>query len=216
MTKKFHNGSAKAWMITTICLIVFVAGLAVLSVWLFLNYTDQKDNVDSKIADAKAIVEREQAEIYENKLTKEKNNPFNDFNGPEDYGSLSFKYPKTWSVYVEDEARDGGDYEAYLNPGTVPPVGEKQQFALRVLIESKSYDSVVTKYDSLVSKGSLELSTIKINDVAGTRLEGSFSKDIRGIAIIFKIRDKTLTMRTDAYTFRDYFDQIIQTIKFNQ
>jgi hypothetical protein len=47
------------------------------------------------------------------------------------------------------------------------------------------------------------------------RLDGSFSTDIRGSAVIFKIRDKTVTIRTDADTFKPDFENIIKTINFN-
>ena len=49
----------------------------------------------------------------------------------------------------------------------------------------------------------------------GTRLDGNFSKNIRGAAVIYKVRDKTATVRTDANeTFKADFNKIIQTINF--
>ena len=49
-----------------------------------------------------------------------------------------------------------------------------------------------------------------------SRFDGSFSDDIRGSAVIYKIRDKTVTLRTDAETFRPAFDELIKTITFNK
>jgi hypothetical protein len=62
----------------------------------------------------------------------------------------------------------------------------------------------------------LKSSAVKADDQNGTRLDGSFSKDIRGSAVIFKIRDKTVTIRTDADTFRADFDALVATITFNK
>jgi len=57
---------------------------------------------------------------------------------------------------------------------------------------------------------------VKADGNNGTRLDGAFTKDIRGYAVIFKIRDKTLTIRTDANTFKSDFNKLINTIKFNE
>jgi hypothetical protein len=66
-----------------------------------------------------------------------------------------------------------------------------------------------------VKSGALQSSTIKINGVDSTRLDGNFTKDIRGSAVLFKIRDKTVTIRTDADTFKPDFDALVASIKFN-
>jgi hypothetical protein len=66
-----------------------------------------------------------------------------------------------------------------------------------------------------VKKGDLRSSATSANGNNGTRLDGSFTKDIRGSAVIYKIRDKTLTIRTDADTFKPDFENIIKTINFN-
>jgi hypothetical protein len=108
-----------------------------------------------------------------------------------------------------------GTFEAYLNPISVPPVSDSTQFALRVLIETKDYDTVLSTYQALVKKGALTSSTVKVNGVDSTRLDGNFTKDIRGSAVIFKIRDKTITVRTDADTFKADFDALVASIKFN-
>lgn len=213
---KNHNGSEKAWMITSICLIVTIAGLIILAVWLYVNYDDQKTNVDGKVAESVAVAKKEQADDDEAKFTEREKEPNYEFAGPEDYGTVSFKYPKTWSVYVAKDGSSGGTYEAYLNPLKVPTVSTSQQFALRVLIESKDYNSVIASYDNLVKKGKLSTSSVKVGELSGTRLDGYFSDDIRGSAVLFKIRDKTLTIRTDAMTFKTDFENIINSITFVQ
>jgi hypothetical protein len=212
----YEKGSAKVWMITTIGLIVLFACAAGLAVWMFMNYTDQKTNVDTKVDTAVATAKKTQADADEAKFTKREKEPNRGFVGPDDYGRVTFNYPKTWSVYVNKDVSKGGTYEAYLNPVTVPPVSATQQFALRVVIEEKDYDKVITSYDALVKKGDLNSSSISADGSKGTRLDGNFTKDIRGSAVIFKIRDKTLTIRTDANTFMADFDALIVTIKFNQ
>src|SRR5680860_1789159 len=137
-------------MITAILLTVLVIGLTVLSVWLFLNYSDQKDNVDSKVNSAVLIAKKAQYDEDKVKFDEREKEPNREFVGPADYGRVTFDYPKTWSVYINDDANKGGNYEAYLNPVTVPTVRTSQQFATRVIIEEKDYDKAVSGYDSLV------------------------------------------------------------------
>lgn len=212
--KKSING----WMIATIILAVLSIGLTALSIWLYMNYNDQKTNVDSKISAAVIDAKKVQADDLEAKFAEREKELNREFVGPDDYGRVTFNYPKTWSVYVSNDASRGGTFEAYLNPITVPTVSNSQQFALRVVIEQKDYDAEIATYDSLVEKGDLKASSVSFNGNSGTRLDGIFSKDIRGAAVLFKIRDKTLTIRTDAITFiaNKDFDNLIQTIKINK
>ena len=75
---------------------------------------------------------------------------------------------------------------------------------------------VVKTYQEKVKKGDLRSSATSANGHNGTRLDGTFSKDIRGAAVIYQIRDKTVTLRTDADTFKPDFEALIKTLDFNQ
>ena len=208
---------ADIWLIVAIILAVLLVLLSALSIWLFFQYNDQKTDVDGKITSAVTEAKKEQADEYEADFLEREKNPNIEFVGPEDYGSLSFMYPKTWSVYVDSDGSGGGEYRAYLNPKLVPNVDDRSQlFALRVSIAQSDYDDVVSGYDSLVKKGDLKSSSIKVNDVKGVRLDGQFNKDRRGSVVIFKIRDKTLSLSSDASVFKSDFDKLINTVKFNQ
>jgi hypothetical protein len=204
------------WLIATILLIVLAAGLIALSVWLYFNYNDQKTNVDNKVDLAVSAAVKKQSDSDQVKMTERDKEPNRQFVGPDDYGRVTFDYPKTWSVYVDKDASAGGNFEAYLNPVSVPPINTSQQFAIRVVIEQQDYDKAIANYDSSVKSGDLKASSFTADGNSGTRLDGSFTKDIRGSAVIFKIRDKTLTIRTDATTFESDFNKLITTIKFNQ
>ncbi len=204
------------WMIATIILIIVTAGLIALSVWIYFNYNDQKTNVDSKIDAAVSIAKKDQVNLDNIKRTESEKLPNRQFVGPNDYGRVTFDYPKTWSVYINKDATNGGTYEAYLNPVTVPPVSLSQQYALRVVIDQQDIDKAIASYDTAVKKGDLKSYSVSANGNMGTRLDGVFSKDIRGSVVLFKIRDKTLTIRTDATTFKDDFNKLISTIKYTK
>lgn len=200
---------------TIVFAVTTLAGLGV-AFWAYTNYKDQKDNVDSKITQAVAVAKKDQAEKLELAFQEAEKQPNRAFVGPDDYGRLSFMYPKTWSAYIPQDATSGGDFKAYFNPGTVPPIKQNQQFALQVSIEDKDYDKILATYESRIKSGKLTSSSVKADSQNGTRLEGSFTDDIKGYAVIFKIRDKTVTIRSDAEVFKPDFDALVQTITFNK
>jgi hypothetical protein len=211
-----QRGASMPVVISIVLLSLFTVGFAVLSVWAYMNYVDQRDNVDAKIATAVNDAEKKQGDELEAKFLEREKEPNRAFTGPSDFGTLSFDYPKTWSAYVGSNGLDGDDYEAYLHPVVVPSVDEDERFALRVSITNELYEEVIESYQALVEEGQLRTSTFKTSDGAvGTRLDGSFTEDIRGSAVVFKIRDKTATLRTDADTFKKDYDALISTITFN-
>jgi hypothetical protein len=211
-----ENGSVNGWAIATISFILISIGFAVLAVWFYTNYTDQKTNVDAKVEVAVAKAKKDQNVVDEAKFAKREKEPNREFVGPEDYGRVTFMYPKTWSVYVTKDAVSGGAFEAYFNPIIIYPLGSTKQFALRVSIQQQDYSRVIAGYEGLIKKGDLISNSISIDGTTGKRMDGQFSTDVRGAAIFFKIRDKTLTIRTDAITFIEDFDALVKTIKFNQ
>lgn len=214
--RRFENGNVNGGMIAIILLGLALVACVGLAIWLFVQYSDQKSNVDAKVEAAKAKAVRDTQEEEQEKFLEREKEPNRQFVGPDDYGRLTFSYPKTWSVYVDADGSKGGSYEAYLHPVTVPSVdGANPRFALRVLIESKDYDKVISSYDGLIEKGELKNSTVSASGHRGVRLNGNFSKDLRGSGVFFKLRDKTVSVFTDADTFKPDFDKIIKTIDFN-
>lgn len=212
----YNKGAVDGWMISTIGLIILVLGFGSLAIWAYMNYNEAKTDIDGKIALAEAEAKKEQAEEDEAKFAEREKEPRREFIGPDDYGRLSFTYPKTWSVYVAKDAQKGGDYEAFLHPVQVPSLENQatQQVALRLQIVDKDYDVYLKQYERLVSDGKLRSSTVSVNGENGIRFDGDFTKDIRGAAVIFKIRDKTAVLRTDADTFKPDFEALIKTVTF--
>lgn len=210
-------GFATGYLVSIILLTIVVIVMVGLTIWFYIQYSDQKNNVDSKVNQAVAIAVKEQADEDEKKFAEREKEPNREFVGPDDYGRVTFSYPKTWSAYVDKDQNSKGDYEAYLHPQVVPSVDNKEsRFALRVLIETEDSSEVISQYDSKVEDGELKSSAINANGVSGTRLDGAFDKNVRGAVVIFKVRDKTVSIFTDADTFKPDFENIIKTIKFNQ
>lgn len=212
---KNEAGVANTWLILTIVFVFTTLAVGGAFAWALINYFDQKDNVDTKVSSAVTSAVKKQADADAANFEAQDKKPNRQFAGPEDFGALSFSYPKTWSTYINKDASTG-TFQAFLNPVSVPTINSSTQYALEVTIETKDYDTILNTYTSLVKKGDLKSSTIKINGVDSSRIDGAFTKDIRGSAVIFKIRDKTVTIRTDADTFKPDFEAIVASIKFNQ
>ncbi len=215
---KKANGGRGPWLIVSIIFIILSLILGAGFGWAFVQYIDYRDNVDFKISEEVAFTTKQVSQEMEEKFQEERKSPYSLFVGPDDYGRVSFEYPNTWSVYIQNETSVGtsSPFEAYFYPYVVPPVSKEQQFALRMLIEDMDYDKAVNRYAKLVKDGSLKSSPVQVGLLNGTRLDGNFTKDIRGAAVIFKVRDKSLTLRTDSNSFMADFDKLIQTIQVTE
>lgn len=183
------------------------------TVYLWLQYSEQKNHVDSISATRVAEATKAQAEKLELEFAQREKQPMRQFTGPEDYGRLVFMYPKTWSLYIVPSL----PYYAYLHPKYVRS-DSNNRFALRLMIEAKSYESVLGAYKDRVARKGLKSSTVEIgsgNDrTVATRFDGPLTDKIIGSAIVFKIRDKTVTIQTDIEDFRSDFNNLIKTISF--
>lgn len=206
-------GAVTGALILNVVLTVLVLLFGSVMVWALVNYSDAKNNVDAKVAAAVAQAKKVQAEEDEKKFIEREKEPLRPFVSPDDLGRVSFKYPKTWSVFIDKAT---GGYEAYLHPGVVHPLNSKQPYAARVSIETRAYDQVLQTYRPLVQRGDLRSSPVTINGFSGNRLDGNFSKDIKGAMVIFKVRDKTLRLYTESDSYLNDFNTIIlKDLTFN-
>lgn len=217
-SRLYERGAISGSIFAIVGLVLLVLLFGGFGIWSYMNYMDQKTDVDGKITEASAEAAKQQADTDEAKFAESEKQPLRQFVGPDDYGRLTFEYPKTWSAYQASDVSKGGGvtYDAYLNPILVPPVSDSTKFALRVEIKQDTYDKVLASYDTAIKKNDLQSSAWSNDHLTGTRLDGNFSKDIRGSAIIVKMRDRTLTIRTDADVFKPDFEALIKTVNFNQ
>lgn len=214
-----NEKKSRSNLIETVILI-FVTIIAIVFIWLFLQKYGEweaiKTDVDGQVDAAVAMAVAENTTKMENEFAEREKEPLRNFMGPADYGSLSFRYPKTWSVYIAKDAASGGDFEAYLNPVEVNPVGATQINALRVIIRNSSFDSVVRTYDNLVKKGTVEFSTRNVGGVLANLYVGDLPNGIRGAIVIFKLRDKTVMLQTDAELFINDYYALLDTVNMVQ
>jgi hypothetical protein len=209
----------KKMSIIEIIILVVVSLIAVtgisFAVYFYIQWDEAQSNVDGKIAEAEAIAREDQQRIAEANFAEREKEPNRRFTGPADYGSLSFMFPRTWSVYVARDASRGGDFEAFLNPGQVNEVGVNTINALRVSIINQPIEIVRMQYDSMVLSGQLTQSVFQNETITGDVFRGEFNPSISGIMVMFKVNDKTAILRTDAMIFEEDFNRVIRGITIN-
>ena len=210
-----------AGLIKTIAIVILslvAATFIGLFIWMSINYSEARADVDGQIAVAvNAAVDENTMELEAEFLEREKE-PYRDFAGPADYGELSFKYPKTWSVYVAKDASRGGDFEAYFNPIEVNEVSNNTINALRLKIVDEPFDNVAQTYQRFVEReeNKLSVQSVTVAGVAANRYTGTIpNTELSGIIVIFKIRDKTAVFQTDSMNFENDFEKLLKTIQFN-
>lgn len=210
-------------IIPAVIILVILALLGVL-IWALVSkssaeksYNDLKSNFDSQL---KTASDKATSDIQAQLTAEAAKNPPATFTGPANYGTLSFQFPKNWSVYsYKDGTVNGDDYEAYFYPSVVPPVGIKQPFALRVYIEETTIDKKLQTFQSYLNNHSLKETDTTVNGVAAKRFDGKISSYLTGSFVLFTIRDKVVTIETDSdpnnnsYSVND-FNTILSTVTF--
>lgn len=216
---KLGKPAANTNLIKTIVIVLLtllLIGAGLLAIYFYNEYKVASTNVEAQVDAAVLTREQEITDKLEAEFAEREKNPYSTLTGPSDYGSVSFKYPKTWSVYIARDASKGGNFEAYLHPSEVPEISNGTILALRMTISSDTFEGVSDRYKRLVQDGKLSSSIISIQGTDATRYDGQFDNNYVGSVVIFKIRDKTVTLQTDAEIYREDFTNIINTVSFNQ
>ncbi|GHU10004.1 hypothetical protein FACS189431_8700 [Alphaproteobacteria bacterium] len=201
--------------IVAIVLALTTLGALAAFIWAYL----EKDHYqyDTELIVAEAVTEAKQAQYTtdEGIFFEEAKKPNTIFAGPSDFGSVGFNYPKTWSVY--NDKNDSSNYSAYFYPIMVPPIKAETAYALRVSVESKAYDDAIKSYKSQTDKGELSATpiTTTLGGYNGMRFDGQIAKGLSGSIVVFKVRDKTLTVRVDSQDYMgDFNNTILPSLTF--
>lgn len=214
-------GNKKSEGSKTIIIFVLAVATAVfagLFVWKFLDWSSVNSTIDYKVEQRIADREREIGDKIEAEWTAKMNSDTEKFGGPNVYGSLAFKYPKTWSVYIEkDDSSSNGVFSAYINPSSVGPIASDSVLALRIKIENADQKNIAAPFDNEVAAGTMSSSAVLVNN--STTTASIYSKlDNSAKIAIFKIpnRNQVVTIQTDsAKNFGKEFQKVLDTIELD-
>ena len=219
--KKYGDPYSLLKTIVIIILSLTTIAFICLTIYFLNQYNEASNDLEEKIAYEKSVAQEEQYNKDQKEFAEREKYPYKTFAGPTDYGELSFKYPKTWSVYIaSDILKTSGDFEAYLNPAEVESINSKSSlYGLRVKIRDKSFESVVAEYQKALDKKDSNLSVESItlkNGTTANKYTGTIpGTEFSGYIVVFKIRDKTAVIQTDSILFESDYNKILDSITFN-
>lgn len=204
-----EQGSVSLVLAVVFCLLFI--GSSVFGIWAFSGRQDYKDNVEEKIDTAVELAVQEAESAKEAEFTEREKTPTRTYTGPSTYGSVSFEYPKTWSVYQENSNR-GTVVNVYAHREIVPGTSSDQPYALRLRITSNSYDDELSSIQRDIDSGDLRSTAFrpdKVSDALGIKIEGEIERGLNGQAVYLPLRDRTIILSTEVARNFDDFNTII-------
>jgi hypothetical protein len=181
--------------------------------WAFAQMLDYKNNVDGHVQRAVAAAKAAEDKVKDAQFVESEKQPFRTYTGPSTYGSVTVRYPKTWSGYVVDTRASSPFVDGYFYPGVVPDLnGQASVFALRVQVVQTQYANALSQVSGYVNQGKAKVSAYKapkVPSVVGSRVDGQISSNKTGTMILLPLRNMTLKIWTEAPQFQNDFDNNI-------
>lgn len=217
MKKLDTSGSMNVLLIPVILLVIFLLGSLGFGLWAYTSRQDYKDNVDDKIATAVEVAKKQTATEKDNEFIEREKRPLKEYAGPDAYGSIKIKYPKTWSAYVV-EGNGGEPLDGYFHPNFVPDPKSNGSYALRVQVVNRTFDQSVRQFDGKVKSGATKAKPYKpanIDNIVGLRLDGQLENQQEGTMVMLQLRDKTIRIWTEGDQYKkDFFDNVLANLTF--
>jgi hypothetical protein len=175
------------------------------------RYRTETDTIVSEaVTEARLAQQEEDTAIF----LEEAKKPYVEYVGPSDFGSISFSYPKTWSVYNSQFDKNG--YVIVFYPGVIPVVSDTTAMALRISVLNQEYETVIAGYEKMITAGQITASVVNVAQTEtftgyeGIRFDGAINTTfLDGSIIALKLRDKTILIQTDSSDWVTDFEQIV-------
>lgn len=190
-------------------LLLFIAAASA-AVWAYSSQQDYKNNFDVKVQKAVSDAVTKAQIAKDAEYAEKDKSPLKEYDGPEAYGSIVIKYPKTWSAFVSEGQNDTTPVDGYFYPNFVP--GGAKAYALRVQVVNANYDAIVQQQNDSVKAGKTTATAFRptlVNSQLGIKFDGDLPGQKHGSMVVVKIRDKTLVIWTEADQFTHDFNSLI-------
>jgi len=192
-----------------IILSVVVVIMTVVAIWSYVQYSDQKNNVDSLVEEAVVDARDDLEEELQVEFDQKEKSPLKSYTGAETLGSVSIKYPKTWSAYIIEKENSNTAIDGYFHPDYVPSLKSGVAFALRLKLVDETFEKRADSYDKRVKNGDLTSRPIKISGEEGIRLDGKVTSTKEGAIVLLPLRDKTIIVYTLSTQYLDDFTNVV-------
>lgn len=210
MNKHDQNGSISGVLLSLIFVSLLFVASSSFAAWAYTSRQDYKNNTDEKIASAVKLARIDEATLKDKQFVEVSKQPLRTYSGPQAYGSLVVKYPKTWSAYIDSSGRGATPVDGYYYPGVVPAITDQSSnYALRTQVLTQSYSAVLASIANLQKTGKISVEPYSLPLVpgaVGVRIEGEIKPSVNGVMVILPLRDKTVEIATEGTEFRGDFD----------
>jgi hypothetical protein len=216
---KNHNqdGTTDVLLLPLIIAVVLLVASLGFGFWAFGQYQDYKNNADQKVAAAVVRAKQTEDTVKDKQYAEAAKLPFKTYTGPEETGTLSLQYPKTWSGYVVSSTTSGNAaLEGYFNPNIVPSVQDQSSiFALRISVVDSAYSDVLQSLQDQQGATITPYALPKVPKAVGVRVEGQIENQKSGTMVILPLRDKTLEVYTESNNYEaDFNNNILPNLSF--
>jgi hypothetical protein len=219
MIKHNQDGGISGETISFVLTILVLFGAIGFGVWAFNGRQDYKNHVDTKVAAAVQIAQKQESATMTAQFAQDAKKPLKTYQGPEAYGSLVLNYPKTWSGYVDDGGTNGSALvDGFFAPGVVPSLtNQASVFALRVQVLSQAYAQTLQNFANQQQSGKLSVSAYalpKLQQVVGVKVSGQLNgvgptNTTTTTMVVLPLRSNTLEISTQGTQYLDDFNNNI-------
>ncbi len=209
-----NNQQGSASTIGLVIMSLLFVGALVFGIWAFSGRQNYKNNTQ-------AIANQEvQSAVNATKATdldtynQELKNPYRQYSGPSQYGSIVITYPNTWSSYVDDTGSGAALVDAYFNAGHVPALnGSSSTFNLRAQVINQSYSSIIQTFQGNVQSNTATITAYSLPslpNVVGIYVKGNINENNQnGEMVVLPLRNYTIEIWTTGSANEADFNNII-------
>jgi hypothetical protein len=217
MINRNQNGSINVLLLPLVVACVLLVSAVGFGYWAFGSRQDYKNNVDEKISVAVAAAKEAESATKDKQYSEATKLPLKTYNGPEQYGSVSLQYPKTWSAYIDTTTKGEAALDGFFNPDTVPAIDDENSiFALRVQVVDQTYSEVLSALNNQEGITVSPYALPKLPKIIGVKVQGQIENEKKGVMVILPVRDKTLKIYTEADAFQaDFNNSILPNLTFS-
>jgi hypothetical protein len=216
MIKHNQDGAINGLVISLILAVTLLVLIVIFAGWAFMSRQDYKNNVDAKIQVAVAAKQAQDTITEKTQLAQDEKQPYYTYQGPPQYGSISFQYPRTWSAYVNSSGSGSALIDGYFMPPILSSVSDQTaNFALRVQVLNQSYSQSLQGITGQSGRSSAITSTAYslklVPSVVGVEVSGALSVAQGSTATMVMLPDRTNTIEiwTDGTTYLSDFNSVI-------
>ncbi len=219
MVRPNQRGSSTVLLVSVVTLSCLFIGALIFGLIEFSNAQNYQNNINALAAKQVQIAVAKASSAKDNEFTEKEKNPLKTYKGPDTYGGVTIKYPKTWSAYVISGQGSNNPIEGYFHPNYVPGTQSDTAYALRLQITSNSYDEELKQFSDEQDSGTVKITPYrapKVSSKLGVKVTGEVAPGKQGVVILLPLRDKTLKVWTESTQYlSDFNKNILPNLTFS-